>query len=133
MKTFSWNVIPCSGIQHKPLSFLAHSIAGRFRRFINNALGLFSLREVFKFGKEIIQIVHFVPLLFAAIKIAAILRLFICRFHFAAISIVALFISSLRRVGVHLTLRLHRVWRSQIAGEDGALGAVCSPSNEFAG
>jgi hypothetical protein len=76
MKTFSWNVIPCSGIQHKPLSFLAHSIAGRFRRFINNALGLFSLREVFKFGKEIIQIVHFVPLLFAATKIAAILQLF---------------------------------------------------------
>jgi hypothetical protein len=112
MKTFSWNVIPCSGIQHKPLSFLAHSIAGRFRRFINNTLGLFSLREVFKFGKEIIQIVHFVPLLFAAIKIAAILRLFICSY----------FIN--RRVGVHLTLRLHRVPRSGIVGGSGLLGAI---------
>jgi hypothetical protein len=109
VKTFSWNVIPCSGIQHKPLSFLAHSIAGRFRRFINNALGLFSLREVFKFGKEIIQIVHFVPLLFAAIKIAAILQLF----H-----------QSPRRVGVHLTLRLHRVPRSGIVGGSGLLGAI---------
>jgi hypothetical protein len=113
-------VIPCSGIQHKPLSFLAHSIAGRFRRFINNALGLFSLREVFKFGKEIIQIVHFVPLLFAAIKIAAILRLFICSY----------FIN--RRVGVHLTLRLlGAVGKAEGHPGSGLLGAFAVRRSPF--
>jgi hypothetical protein len=52
---------------------------------------------------------HFVPLLFVAIFMGCSLQLF----H-----------QSLRRVGVHLTLRLHRVPRSGIVGGSGLLGAI---------
>jgi len=53
------------------------------------------------------------------------LQLF-CGYSFAAISIVALFISSLRRVGVHLTPALHTVPACRNPGGRRVLGVICS-------
>jgi hypothetical protein len=59
------------------------------------------------------------------------LQLF-CGYSFAAISIVALFISSLRRVGVHLTLRLlGAVGKAEGHPGSGLLGAFAVRRSPF--